>query len=1038
MLNWNKSTQVVFAAAAVIFAAYLPAALWLKHSYVEPPKPGGEIIRLERPFIRVKGSDLAFTARAPSLEQLSDSETAPRRSPFLLFEDGRPLGPARSEHADIATLGHGRFSHWTGAGFIFSSSDGTNPQSNKRTYWAVRIDPEPAFTPQQPTPPEPEPTRELADGIIQLQRPFKKIEGSDLAFAARAPSLEQLSDSKTAPMQSPFLLFEDGRPLGPAHSLHGDIAALGHGRFSHWAGTGFIFSSSDGTSPRSNGRTYSAVRIAPEPAFTPQQPSPEPEPTRELADGTIRLQHPFAGMGGSAFAVRAPSLEQLADSATAPMRSPFLLFEDGRPLGPAHSLHADIAALGHGRFSHWSGTGFIFSSSDGTSPRSNGRTYLAMRMAPEPAFTPQQPTPEPETRELAGIIRLQRPFSRIGGSAFAVRAPSLEQLSDSETAPTQSPFLLFEDNRPLGPAHSLHGDIAALGHGRFSHWTNTGFVFSSSDGTNPQSNGRTYLAVRIDPEPAFTPQQPTPEPEPTRELADGIIQLQRPFSRMAGSDLAFTARAPSLEQLSDSETAPTQSPFLLFEDNRPLGPAHSLHGDIAALGHGRFSHWTDTGFIFSSSDGTSPQSNGRTYLAVRIDPEPAFTPQQPTPEPEPTRELADGIIQLQRPFSRMEGSAFAVRAPSLEQLSDSETAPMQSPFLLFEDGRPLGPAHSLHADIAALGHGRFSHWTDTGFIFSSSDGTSPQSNGRTYLAVRIDPEPEFTPQQPTPPPPPPPCYRFVPCERIDPEPEFTPQQPIPEPEPTRELADGIIQLLRPFDKMAGSDLAFVVRAPSLEQQQLSDSETAPMQSPFLLFEDGRPLGPAHSLHADIAALGHGRFSHWTGAGFIFSSSDGTSPQSNGRTYLAMRIDPEPAFAPQQPTPEPEPTHELADGTIRLLRPFDKMAGSDLAFVVRAPSLEQLSDSETAPMHSPFLLFEDDRPLGPAHSVHVDIATLGHGRFSHWTGTGFIFSSSDGTSPQSNGRTYLAVRMAPEPAFAPQQPTPEPAPPPPCYRFVPCD
>jgi hypothetical protein len=406
MLNWNKTTRVVIAAAAVIFAAYVPAALWLKHSYVEPFRPAGEVIRLERPFLKVEGSDLAVVASAPLLEERSDSVAAPMRSPFLLFENERPLGPAHSTHVDIAMLGKGRFSHWTGAGFIFSSSDGTNPQSNKRTYWAVRIDPEPAFTSQQPTPAEPDPVRELADGIIRLRRPFIQIEGSDLAFVVGAPSLDHLSDSVTAPAQSPFLLFEDHRLLGPAHSVHVDIGTLGHGRFSHWTGGGFIFSSSDGTSPQSNGRTYLAVRIDPEPAFTSQQPTPaEPDPIRELADGIIRLRRPFIQLEGSdlAFVVGAPSLDHLSDSVTAPTQSPFLLFEDHRLLGPAHSVHVDIGTLGHGRFSHWTGVGFIFSSSDGTSPQSNGRTYLAVRVGgPEPAFGPQQaasePAPPPQPR----------------------------------------------------------------------------------------------------------------------------------------------------------------------------------------------------------------------------------------------------------------------------------------------------------------------------------------------------------------------------------------------------------------------------------------------------------------------------------------------------------------------------------------------------------------------------------------------------------------------------------------------------------------
>jgi hypothetical protein len=403
MLNWNKSTRVVFAAAAVIFAAYVPAALWLKHAYVQPPEPAGEIIRLERPFIRMEGADLAFAARAPQLEEFSDSVAAPMQSPFLLFENDRPLGPAHSAHADIATRGHGRFSHWTGAGFIFSSSDGTNPQSNRRTYRAVRIDPEPAFAPQQATP-EPEPT--AADQIIPLKRPFIKMEGSDLAFAARVPVLEEFSDSVTAPTQSPFLLFENGRALGPPHSSHVDIATLGNGRFSHWTAAGFIFSSSDGTNPQSNGRTYWAVRIDPEPAFAPQQATLEPEPVP--GDQIIRLERPFFRMEGSdlAFMVRAPLFEQLSDSAAAPTQSPFLLFENDRPLGPAHSLHQDIAKSGNGRFSHWTGAGFFFSSSDGTNPQSNGRTYWAVRMGPvpvpEPVPEPQQAAPEPEpTREPA-------------------------------------------------------------------------------------------------------------------------------------------------------------------------------------------------------------------------------------------------------------------------------------------------------------------------------------------------------------------------------------------------------------------------------------------------------------------------------------------------------------------------------------------------------------------------------------------------------------------------------------------------------------
>jgi hypothetical protein len=59
------------------------------------------------------------------------------------------------------------------------------------------------------------------------------------------------------------------------------------------------------------------------------------------------------------------------------------------------------------------------------------------------------------------------------------------------------------------------------------------------------------------------------------------------------------------------------------------------------------------------------------------------------------------------------------------------------------------------------------------------------------------------------------------------------------------------------------------------------------RSPVVIYEDGRPLGPAHSNFADLSRLGHGRFSHWTGQGLFFSTSDGSDPNRNGRRYFAV-------------------------------------------------------------------------------------------------------------------------------------------------------
>lgn len=51
--------------------------------------------------------------------------------------------------------------------------------------------------------------------------------------------------------------------------------------------------------------------------------------------------------------------------------------------------------------------------------------------------------------------------------------------------------------------------------------------------------------------------------------------------------------------------------------------------------------------------------------------------------------------------------------------------------VLLEDGRPLGPGHAAHELIRNHGGGRFSHWYQQ-VHFSTSDGSSPATNGRRY------------------------------------------------------------------------------------------------------------------------------------------------------------------------------------------------------------------------------------------------------------------------------------------------------------------
>jgi hypothetical protein len=99
---------------------------------------------------------------------------------------------------------------------------------------------------------------------------------------------------------------------------------------------------------------------------------------------------------------------------------------------------------------------------------------------------------------------------------------------------------------------------------------------------------------------------------------------------------------------------------------------------------------------------------------------------------------------------------------------------------------------------------------------------------------------------------------------------------------------------------------------------------------------------------------------------------------------------------------------VADSEI-ILRPF--MPEPDSKFAVRGYDLYFKDDANGE--HSRVLLYEDDRPLGSSHSAYNDITKMGMGRFTHSTKgrySFFIFSSSDNTDPNTNGRTYWAVRQ----------------------------
>jgi len=88
-----------------------------------------------------------------------------------------------------------------------------------------------------------------------------------------------------------------------------------------------------------------------------------------------------------------------------------------------------------------------------------------------------------------------------------------------------------------------------------------------------------------------------------------------------------------------------------------------------------------------------------------------------------------------------------------------------------------------------------------------------------------------------------------------------------------------IDMRGPFPHWQGAAWRF----PLPRLRGAADGPDHQKRSPVMVYEDGAPLGLAHALHADIAGRGGGRFSHW-GDEILFSASDNTDPNRNGRRY----------------------------------------------------------------------------------------------------------------------------------------------------------
>ncbi|MCA6123629.1 hypothetical protein J6500_17250 [Bradyrhizobium sp. WSM 1704] len=103
------------------------------------------------------------------------------------------------------------------------------------------------------------------------------------------------------------------------------------------------------------------------------------------------------------------------------------------------------------------------------------------------------------------------------------------------------------------------------------------------------------------------------------------------------------------------------------------------------------------------------------------------------------------VVPLLRPFEPLSKAAFRANLPpeygELASLADRPNVARdtRSPIVVYEGTTALGPSHSSFTEVSA-GGGSFAHWPDVGVVFSASDSTDPNWNGRRYWAVVAGPQ----------------------------------------------------------------------------------------------------------------------------------------------------------------------------------------------------------------------------------------------------------------------------------------------------------
>lgn len=655
------------------------------------------------------------------------------------------------------------------------------------------------------------------------------------------------------------------------------------------------------------------------------------------------------------------------------------------------------------------------------------------------------------------VLTVAGGFQRKGAMGWVVELPShLEPLTDTNTAHRRSPLILLENGKPSGHGHDSHAAVLNEGGGRYSFWDGW-LYFSTSDGSDPNENGRTYSVARID----------NPAEQADAEHAGNTAAA-------AGSDPAADRTSRSLgHQTGDADgkapsrpSAPGAIPRIVLTRARNIALLYESHArscdpkdfqgqvmrnpDGKSVGHDQVAMIVDA--IGEALDiGTHDVlldlccGNGaitdpifaRCQGGLGVDFTPYLIEVAKTNFERPpnrvyrladvqeyvettddtkrfTKALCYGAFQclseskaagllvaLRRRFPNVE-RMFIGNLPDLDRVGIYYDGNIPSPHDLKRHDTLIG-IWRTEQEIAklAIGCGWCTEFSRMPSAFYGAhyrfDATLTVSAVRGSAAEGAATPPRH--------------------EVFTLEPPYHPQGP------------------------CGWDTHL-----PRQLEALTDNSAAPDRSPLVLFEEETELAPAHEVHRLVCEVGRGAYSFWLDT-LYFSTSDGSDPNTNGRTYRVFRIgspvqspvsiagngephgvpnEPQaalPANAPAGDAPRPTdifapPALPISETALRSMptlgeRSLVQLAGfaPENGFCYIAQVAGPIDgDIDTDPQRSSLRLIEDGVDLGPPHTAHQEIREQGGGRYSHWHDA-IYFSTSDNSDPRSNGRTYHAYRAA---------------------------